>query len=675
MNNDNKINEPNIALFKYFISWTTLTVPTVYTCAMSYYETLGKLIPELNNLRNNQDITSDNYSIIAQELPPIIKEQQEYLETFGNKIRPEWDNWYINQVVNMNNFKIEFNNQFKGYQEELNTLKANALKSLENWYTQKNNIINTTYDKTNTDFDTRAKNLLDLIKTQGDSYSKTLSISLDNLLNFYNELINMIDKFSKDFATLITNMVSASKLKGDELEARLKDIPQKIVESTDLTPYIKEYVKNNPNIVPSETSFFTYIKFVGNDDPTNASDGDLFLSTNNNQLYEYRGSWQKLDGDNRIYIDSNRHIYYYQIIREQFTTLDIKNPHYLGVIEGICYIYDSDIYTIYEVDINTLSIVNSYVIENKNYSDLLEKYQSPNPRQVNYHDHVPMIYKTANLFMMNVRENTNEHIVNIYAGHTVQELFSNKRFNIRTLTEDPYNPEITYNGLTELPTNYIIHTGMKYFTDVIPLIDINAEQENQYKFMKIVQNGGTTDNPHYMVKYFGGSAGNELICTAYNKDYIEKLDNGMLVRRNNLIVYDEIGINNNPPTDIDVVQWEAVNLNVPFYGAKNNGYNEIDYTWLLNNSKITSRYGQNTWGFLTYNNILCTREELGTNSYKYAYVHMPSGIYKSVLSNEHYLIMDVWGDFIIHDGTGVNRDKVVIDTINLELKEINYEHV
>lgn len=296
-----------IELYKYFSVWVTFSVPTIYTNALSYYETLGKLIVELNKLRDNQNITSENIDLIDSGFLELVKEQQNYLTEQGKDLQDIWNKFYQDTIGG--GFQAIFENQFNSFINELETLKQNYINSLD-----------APYNKYVNDFTTISNTAKNSWQPIWNKLNQDIANLIDELSDKYNTLKTSIDKWYNDFKSVIDDQIDVWNQTYEEYSNRIDNIPETLWNNTDVGSIILQYAKSNPERFKGEP-LLKNITF-NQVNPTNPSEGDIWLTTESIKQYSGKevfsypilkkytnGEWINIE-DNNLYITNDKRVYY-----------------------------------------------------------------------------------------------------------------------------------------------------------------------------------------------------------------------------------------------------------------------------------------------------------------------------------------------------------------------------
>lgn len=305
------MNNITYPLYKYMKAWVTFNIPTVYTNAFSYYETCSKLIYELNILKNNQNITSENYDKIAQYVVATITSQQKSLTDFESNIQEQWNTYKNGKETFENDYFNSLNTTVTTFINKLTTMTSNFLKELEETYSGYTSNIETISHTTISEFENKLQEYRTLIQNSFKNINNNINPLLQGIENDYINLMGVVSKFRTDFQALLNANESIFNEKIDKYVEEINNLPEEIVYSTDLTNDIINWAFSNPSSFP-KNSLFKKLNYMQATEPS-LNEGEYWYNTDTDILYVRQNNENVIvEPSSHILYMFDYHLYYKQ---------------------------------------------------------------------------------------------------------------------------------------------------------------------------------------------------------------------------------------------------------------------------------------------------------------------------------------------------------------------------
>lgn len=372
------MNTPNLEItsdfYRYFYAWVEVSIPSVYTNTFSYYETLSKLVISLNELRDNQNLTSKQMDSLVEQVKTYMNKVRDYLDKYKQMLEKEWNDYREDRIKFEDNFYKRLLNLYRAFIQKLQEIERAFIEEITTFWNEKSTIIHNILEET----ERKIKELEQKYKDEIENwYTELLQYTNEQLESVENEYIALesdVDKFNTDnkerinreFESVLNDfnnlksqldlLLQACNTKWDSLKSEFDSyIDSHVQDLETLRDYyknlymdkVKEYTEshvtnwvlellNNTDLSKGEDHYlFKKITYTGKDEPSTPSTGEIWLKTNvvryfakemNYYILEkYNGNeWEILtDG---LYMTNDNHIYYPTYLAfNNGGTIDFKN--------------------------------------------------------------------------------------------------------------------------------------------------------------------------------------------------------------------------------------------------------------------------------------------------------------------------------------------------------------
>ena len=459
---------------KFFKAWVTINITSVYTNMLSFYEVASKLIVNLNNLVKTQNNSSTQMDSMVTQTEEYITQVRNYLNTWKENIETEWQNFYQDRTEYEQTYLQKLKDTYDNFIQELQQMEADFLSEMQGYWQGKTTIIENTSE-------TYMNDLIAIYKKKKqkvDTWNTDITNDVNNAINDTKELMenlqNSLTTFENEQTAIINNKNNAWIELANNFYNEYKDVAIKLVDNTDLLPFVQSWGKNNP-VKMNIDGIIIVIKYFQEETPTDMKANDLWykpsMASVNGGLYKYNGTKWEVETvrSDKLYSYNSR-LYY---LREEINEDIIFNvPIDPTVVYSVISYHDNILYmrigsTIYECNLETKTVTNTW--ENVNHLD------NVNTRVIG--NHTDIFVFANNKYYFGYSDN---NVDKFYYVNSIQD-FVNQNFNEIEQTEG-YEEEFSYiNGgyrnnynfvpvtTTDTRKEYTIYNAINYRTYAITL--------------------------------------------------------------------------------------------------------------------------------------------------------------------------------------------------------------
>lgn len=331
--------------YQYFNAWSYVSVPSVYTNLLSYYEVIGKLIPSLEELQKTQNLTSAQMDSLVAQVLPYLEMVRDYLVKWRASIVVEWDKFRQNRIDYENNYKIKLKQTYDIFIAQLKEMEANYLKEFNTYWSNNTTILSGTLDNAYTNLVNKGNqilnNMLSWYTNYKDNVNNNLSITKNKYIEldknvelWYTNFLQKIKEWHDNYLPIIndfkTNLDHLYNINEEEWERLVREFYNKYKDSaTNLVnnANFMEFIIKMRNEIYNEFQYpnkalFKIINYVGPNEPDNPQIGEVWLYINTRvdveTIKSYTTNDLKIyteDGfiplyDDNLYMDQDYHVYY-----------------------------------------------------------------------------------------------------------------------------------------------------------------------------------------------------------------------------------------------------------------------------------------------------------------------------------------------------------------------------
>lgn len=312
------MNESNITITpeftKFFRAWVSITIPSVYTNTLSFYEVASKLIVNLNNLVKTQNNSSDQMDSMVPPTEEFITQVREYLNAWKSNIEAEWQKFLQDRTEYEQAYLPKLKETYDNFIKELPQMETNFLEEIKNYWSGKTPIIENTAESGMNDL----IGIYNRYKGKVDTWNTDVTNDVNNAINDIKELMenlqNSLTTFETEQKAIINNKNEEWKNLANNFYNKYKDVAMEKVDNTDLLTFVKSWGENNP-VKFNQNGMIITIKYFGEETPSDMETNDLWykpsMDSINGELYKYNGTnWEvealRMD---KLYSYNNR-LYY-----------------------------------------------------------------------------------------------------------------------------------------------------------------------------------------------------------------------------------------------------------------------------------------------------------------------------------------------------------------------------
>lgn len=465
------MNNVQYPLYKYLSAYINICIPTIYNNGLSYYEVASKLLEQLNVLKTNQDITSEDYTLISEYVVMEINSIKTLMNNFKNNIITEWNNYDNNKDELKDNTINELSNKTEQFITEITTISDNFITEIHNTFNNYASNLTNISDTATESFENKLQEYRNTIQSSFNNLDSTLTSTLDNLYSSYQNLEDSVISFRSGWQTLMNEKTTFYHNEIHQYDSDINNLPNEIVNATDMTSDIIKWAFNNPDKFP-KNSLFIKINYMSDTEPIELKEKEYWYNTSNNTLYYKINNELTIVplSNNFIYLFEHR-IFFVMDARDNSIRITIPNTFFTNLNNILSY-HDKQL-ILYNYSTKDLAVVNIETQDFQVYKNIDIRFY--NERTGNYTD--TLLYYD-NKYYFSIYNETDDTFKNYYAT-SIQNLI-NKNWTEIIDTENGY-PHYLQN----------FHSGYRYNDAGLPCTrNYNEEQQSGFFWANTQKSNG-----------------------------------------------------------------------------------------------------------------------------------------------------------------------------------------